>query len=191
MKTIKIILLLSLLSFIQIQAFADDKDIFSVLSEKSFMKGFFKSWEVERVDYGLRYSSKEKIINPEGQKISAITIDFEGPASTPDNLKIEDAVNSNIRNILKSFPINQDFKPSYPVDKGIGVTIVDINGQKAGFIEYEIKAKDNLIYGRHCLILKDKRLYTFTMVFYDQKTDRKKGMALEVLAIAAVNSGKL
>ena len=191
MKTIKIFLLLSLLSFIQIQAFANDKEIFSVLSEKSFMNDFLKSWEVERVDYGLHYFSKEKIKNPKGQEISAITIDFEGPVSTPDDLKIEDSVNSNIKSIINSFPINQDFKPSHPVDKGIGATIVDINGQKAGFIEYEVKAKDNMIYGRHCLILKDKKLYTFTMVFYDQKTDRKKGMALEVLAIAAVNSGKL
>ena len=186
MNIVKISMLVFLLC-VHSFASADETDIYSILSDVSLLKD---SWDVERVDYGLHFSSKEKTKNSKGQIISSITLDIEGPNSTPENITIEDAVNSNVENILRSFPINQDFKPSHPLGNGIGASIVDVNGQKVGFIEYEVQA-DRLIYARHCILLKEQRLYTFTMVFFDPEIDRKKGMALEVLVIAAVNSGKL
>ncbi|MFC2129928.1 hypothetical protein ACFLSQ_00690 [Bacteroidota bacterium] len=147
-------------------------------------------WTVESKDYGLHFSSKDQIENSKGQMISAVTLDMEGPVETPEGVTTKDAVEDNLDNILRTTPVNPHFKPSFPIGEGFGGAIVDINGQEVGFIEYEVLS-DNIIFVRHGIIIKEQKMYAFTMIFFDPKVDRKKGMYMEMLIIAAVNSGKL
>lgn len=169
-------------------------ELYAYLLDNAILNG---SWEAQRVDYGIHYSSPEKMTNPRGEEISAVTLDFEGPQSVPHGVEIQSVMRSNIDNILATTSINSEYQTDYSVQndrgetiKGLGATMLDVNGQKVGLIEYEVPAT-NLIFVRHGLILNEGRLYTLTMIFFDPESSREQEMALEMLLIAAVNSKKL
>jgi hypothetical protein len=183
-------LLVVLFCIFPLNAFGDD-DLYSYLQETKDSFAPFAVWTFERVDYGLHISSKEQIKNSKGKSISAITIDIEGPAPVGKDATIEQYVQSNLKAIIQSYPVNPNFKPKFHVGDGLGATITNINGTNAGLIEYEVPSDRGMIYAKHGLILKDQKLYTFTMIFFDPKADRSRSIIMETLMIAAVNSGKL
>lgn len=186
MRFLKELIICLILAGAASQVLAND-DLYSHLLEANLPGA---SWQAHRTNYGIHYSSAETTRNSKGEKISSVTLDIEGPAAVSPELDIKDVLTSNIDNILKTTAINEKFQPAYPVRKGMGATVVNINGENVGFIEYEVPS-NKMIYVRHGLILKNGKLYTLTMLFFDPKADRKMGMAMETLMIAAINSGKL
>jgi hypothetical protein len=176
-----------LLCLFPLNAFGGD-ELYSHLYDN---KDLFKSWEFEFVEYGLHLGSKEKFSNTKGKLISSITIDIEGPAFVKKGTTLEQEIQSNLNALVKSFPINPKYRPKHHVGDGLGATITDINGTKAGLIEYEVASDLGMNYAKHGLILVSNKLYTFTMIFFDPKADRSRSITMEALMIAAVNSGKL
>ena len=76
------------------------------------------------------------------------------------------------------------------VTDGIGAIKLELNGMEVGYIEYQVPSM-NMAKFKRAIIIKDKKMYGFTMIMFDPNLDKKRGMVFDMLVIAAVNSGKL
>lgn len=161
--------------------------LFEDLIALDFMQEQFES---KITQTGIDFDSKDKIQVTEGVSVSKVHINLEGPFTIPKGTTLDQAMSFSIESIIRTTQLNKDYSPKDQVAEGVGAVKVDVNGLEVGYIEYQVPPM-NMAKFRRVVIVKDDKMYVFTLAFFDPAVDVKRGMVLDMLVIAAVNSGKL
>lgn len=165
----------------------EDTTLFEDLIVLDFMRDKF---EYKVTETGIDFDSKDKIQVTDEISVSKVHINLEGPFPIPKGTTLDQAMSFNIDSILKTTQLNKDYPKKDRVAEGIGAVKVDVNGLEVGYIEYQVPPM-NMAKFRRAVIVKDEKMYGFTLAFFDPSVDVKRGMVFDMLVIAAVNSGKL
>lgn len=157
-----------------------------ILAQEWIYEGF----EVTKTETGIDLNSVEKIKISDEVTLSEIHINLEGPFPIPEGTTLDQAMTFNINSIIQTTELNKNYEPRNKVTDGMGAIKLDVNGFEVGYLDYQVPAL-NMAKIRRAVIVKENRLYGFTIVFYDPNIEPKRGMVFDGLVILAVGSGKL
>lgn len=184
LRNIVITLSLFFAGFVQAAA---ETSLYEDLLSLEFMNEQFESKVTET---GIDLDSKDKIQVTEEISVSKIHINLEGPFPIPEGTTLDQAMNFNIDSIIRTTELNKDYPKKDRIAEGIGAVKVNVNGLEVGYIEYQVPSM-NMAKFRRAIIVKDKKMYGFTLAYFDPSVDVKRGKVFDALIIMAVNSGKL
>jgi len=182
----KIQLLLCLL-FLSPLVSAEEETLYDHILDLSWV---YEGFSVTKTATGIDLDSEDKIKVSDETELSKIHINLEGPFPIPEGTTLDQATNFNINSVINTSQLNKEYSKENRVADGIGAIKVDINGTKVGYVEYQIPSM-NMAKFKRAIVLSEKGIYGFTMVFFDPNVEIKRGMIFDMLVIAAVNSGKL
>ncbi len=182
----KLLLLFCFLCFSS-SSMAEEKNLYDYILELDWI---YKGFEVTKSDTGVEFDSNEKIRISDDVVLSEIHINLEGPFPLTEGTTLEQAMNRNVASILNTTELNKEYQPKHQIAEGIGGIKLELNGFEVGYLDYQVPAM-NMAKIRRAILVKDNRLYGFTIVFYDPSIDPRRGMIFDSFVIAAVNSGKL
>ena len=165
----------------------ENSSLYEDLLALEFMSEKFDSKTTET---GITFDYKETVRVTDDISVSKIHINLEGPFKVPDGTTLDQAMSFNIDSILGTTELNKVYPDKNRVAEGIGAYKVDVLGLEVGYIQYQVPTMNMAKFTR-AVIVKDGRMYGFTLAFFDPSVDVKEGLVFDMLIIAAVNSGKL
>lgn len=183
----KILLIVLLLFFGNSSAAEEKTTLYEDLLALEFMKERFDS---KVTGTGIDFDSKDKFQTTKDMSISKIHINLEGPFPIPLGTTLNQAMEFNIDSVINTTELNKKFPKKNRVAEGMGAIKLDVNGFEVGYMEYQVPSM-NMAKFRRAVIVKEDRMYGFTIVLFDPTVDKKRGLVFDMLVIAAVNSGKL
>ncbi len=170
------------------------KTVYDDMLEMGFMQQQFTH---EVTSYGMNFYSVDKINLSDTVSASKIALYLEGPFVIPDNTTLNQVMDFNIDTILTTSVLNKDYPPGDKVAEGIGASIMNIGGSNVGFLDYQLpelsltNPTNAMAIFRRAVIVKDNKMYGFTIAINDSTIDKGRIMVLDMLVIRALKSGKL
>ena len=149
-----------------------------------------KDFDSKKTDTGVDFDSKDKVKVTEEIIVSKIHINLEGPFPIREDTTLNQVMNQNINSIFSTTELNKEYIPKDKVAEGMGAVKVNVNGLEVGYLDYQVPSM-NMAKVRRALIIKNNKLYGFTISLFDPNVNPKRAMVFDMLIIAAINSGKL
>ncbi len=159
-----------------------------------FMKSQFT---YEATNVGVNFYSKDKVNLSNTVTASKVALYLEGPFPVPEGTTLEQVVAFHIETIMATSELNKNYPQHNRVADGIGATIVNMNGTNIGILDYQLpelsltNPSNAMAIFRRAVIVKDNKMYGFTIAINDLSIDEGRIMVLDMLVITALKSGKL
>ena len=158
------------------------------LYEKLYSAAYMQTRYVPTKDeFGLTFSSKEKV-PLDGAEHSLYHIEIEGPQIVKGAKSLQD-VGDWLTPMLAQFA-DTSYEPENPVSRGVGLTVVEINGVPVAIFDYMNKT-DAGSRSEAAVLFSEDRFYLVTMTSHANKKPDQASGALVMLLIDMINSGHI
>lgn len=176
-----------LIGFSSLACAIEEVHLYDYIAAKDYIKTVFT---VERKEGSVKFRSQEMYQVDETRKINKVQITLVGPYQFDYELGLADAANHLINDIKSRYELNLKYLPTNKIAEGIGAVTLKVNGLDVIYLDYQIEPLNNAMVKR-AVILKQKKLYDFTLTDFSPNVGSRDAIVLDVIVIDAVNSGKL